>query len=67
VRAAGTVKVPIKLTPAQLRTVALSHRLTVRLALRFVPSAGPQAARSASVTFHSPRSGNGPLAAVVGR
>jgi PKD repeat protein len=67
VRAAGTVKVPIKLTPAQLRTVALSHRLTVRLALRFVPSAGPQGARSASVTFHSPRSGNGPLAAVVGR
>jgi chitodextrinase len=52
---AGTARIPITLTAAQRRTVLQTHHLDVRLAVRFVPFAGPQAARVVSVVFHSLR------------
>jgi PKD repeat protein len=66
-RRAGTARIPITLTAAQLRTVLQTHRLSVRVAVRFIPSAGPQATRTVSVTFHPPRVVRGRLAAVLRR
>jgi PKD repeat protein len=49
--AAGTKKLVVWLTPAQLRTLARHHRLTLHLRIRFAPRFGPGSTRAVTIRF----------------
>jgi PKD repeat protein len=51
VKRAGAVTLPIRLTAPQRRSLALGHRLTLRLLVRFNPAAGPRLRKTVIVTF----------------
>lgn len=59
---AGTVKLVIALSRAQLHTVQVKRQLKVRVPLRFAPLLGPLATTSAVIAFH-PAGASGHLAA----
>ena len=63
---AGTVKLVIALTRAQLRAVQVKHLLKVRVPLRFAPTLGPLASTSAVIAFR-PAATSGHLAAIKAR
>jgi hypothetical protein len=63
----GPARVPIRLTPAQLRAVRLGRRLRVRVEMRFLPARGPLASTSAVVAFGRARAARGHIAAALAR
>jgi PKD repeat protein len=61
VRKAGTVTLPIRLTAAQQRRLATSHTLTVRLVVRFAPTAGARQTQTVIVMFRPARAASARL------